>query len=61
MLREQPSTKSKSLAGIPTGTRVEILRIVQGEAIDPVEPRWYEVRYSGMTGYVYFKLIVPVD
>jgi len=61
VLREQPSTKSKAVAGIPNGEKVEILEIVQGEAIDPVEPRWYHIRFGEKTGYVYFKLIVPQE
>jgi len=61
VLREEASTTSRAIASIPTGTRVEILKIVQGEAIDPVEPRWYWVKYGDKTGYVYFKLIAPAD
>lgn len=58
ILREQPSTTSAWIASVPTGAKVEVLRVVEGEAVDPVEPRWYQVKYAGKTGYLYFKLIV---
>lgn len=58
VLRKQPTTASEALAYLSHGTRVEVLQLVTGEAIDPVEPRWYQIRYGSLTGYVYFKLIV---
>lgn len=58
ILREQPSTKSAWIASVPTGAKVEVLKVVEGEAVDPVEPRWYQVKYAGKIGYLYFKLIV---
>ena len=58
ILRRQPTTSSDALAALPHGTRVSVLQIVNGEAIDPVEPRWYQIRYGNLVGYVYYKLIV---
>lgn len=57
VLRKEPTTESEALANLSHGTPVEVLQVVNGEAIDETEPRWYKIRYGGMVGYVYFKLI----
>ncbi len=57
VLRKEPTTGSDALANLSHGTPVEVLQVVNGEAIDETEPRWYKIRYGGLTGYVYFKLI----
>lgn len=56
-MREQPNTKSAMLGSLPNGTKVEIVRVVEGEAVDPAENRWYLVKVENKAGYVYFKLI----
>lgn len=61
VLRKEPSTQSAKVALIPVGAKVEVLRVVEGKpgdpGIDPKEPRWYQVRFNNVAGYVYFKLI----
>lgn len=57
IMREQPTTKSAWIASLPNGAAVEILKVVDGEAVDSAEPRWYLVKAGNKTGYVYFKLI----
>lgn len=57
IMREQPSTKAAWVASLQNGTPVEIIRVVEGEAVDPAENRWYLVKANDKTGYVYFKLI----
>ncbi|MHB1132440.1 MAG: SH3 domain-containing protein [Chloroflexota bacterium] len=57
VIRAKPSSDSEGLGSIPLGERVFVHRQVQGEAIDPVESRWWEVTYQGVRGYVYYKLI----
>ncbi|MHB1416926.1 MAG: SH3 domain-containing protein, partial [Chloroflexota bacterium] len=57
VVRAEPTTDSEALASIPIGDRVLVIRVVQGDAIDPVEPRWWEVEYNGVRGFVYHKLI----
>ncbi|MBI2940129.1 MAG: SH3 domain-containing protein [Chloroflexi bacterium] len=57
VLRTEPTTKSARRALVPPGTRVEIVRVVEGEAVDAAEARWYEVRFGQYTGYVYYKLV----
>ncbi len=57
VIRAEPDSSSAALASIPLGDRVYVLRIVEGEAIDPVEPRWWQVDYQGVHGFVYWKLI----
>ena len=61
IMRQQPNTKSAWVGSLPNGTKVEIIRVVQGEAVDPAESRWYEVKFENKTGYVYFKLIGPAE
>ncbi len=39
------------------GAKVEIVRVVEGEAVDPVENRWYLVKSENKTGFIYFKLL----
>ena len=57
LVRRNPTQKSPAVAIVPFGTKVQILGIVQGEAIDPTEARWYHISYNGHVGYVYYKLI----
>lgn len=57
VMREQPSTKAPWIASLQNGAQVEIIRVVEGEAVDSSEPRWYLVKAGDKTGYVYFKLI----
>lgn len=57
VMRESPTTDSEAVGSIPLGARVIVLSQVEGEAIDPVESRWWEVEYEGVTGFVYYKLI----
>ena len=57
IMREQPNTKSAWVASLPNGTPVEIIKVVQGEAVDTAESRWYLVKAQNKTEYVYFKLI----
>lgn len=42
-LREEPSTDSDVLAGIPAGTKVTLIEELNG---------WYKVSYDGMEGYI---------
>jgi Bacterial SH3 domain len=56
-MRDQPSTKGVMVGSLPNGTKVDIVRVVEGEAIDPAEDRWYLVKFEIKTGYVYFKLL----
>ncbi len=56
-LRSQPTTDSEQLGVLPEGATVKIKNILDGEAVDPVEPRWYHVTYEDLEGYVYYSLI----
>lgn len=57
VIRAEPNSQSAAIASIPLGDRVYVFRLVEGEAIDPVESRWWEVNYQGIRGFVYYKLI----
>jgi hypothetical protein len=57
VIRSEPETDSDAIGSIPVGERVMVYAIVQGEAIDPVESRWWDVEYEGVRGFVYYKLI----
>lgn len=57
VIRAAPTTAAEAVGAIPLGETVEVLGIVQGEAIDPAEPRWFRVRYRGTEGFVYGKLL----
>lgn len=61
IMREQPTTNSDIVDYLSHGDAVEVLDIVDGEAIDETEPRWYHIKSGNLTGYVYFKLIVLGD
>jgi len=61
VLREQPTSQSKQIGSLATGTKVDVLKVVDGEAVDDTERRWYQVKYGNTTGYVYFKIIVQGD
>jgi hypothetical protein len=57
-LRTQPSTQgSEIIEGINPGTEVDVLQVVDGEAIDPSENRWFKVKHGEFIGYVYYKLV----
>jgi len=59
-LRTKPTTQgSEVIEALMPGIEVQILDLVQGEAIDPAEPRWYKVKHGDFEGYVYFKLLRP--
>lgn len=59
-IRAEPKSNSALVTSLPVGTKVEILNIVEGEAVDGSEKRWYHIRWAGdKTGYVYFKLLKP--
>jgi hypothetical protein len=58
-MRKDPTTTSEIVAYLNDGDQVQVLGIVEGEAIDPVEPRWYKVQRNSTIGYIYFKLVVP--
>lgn len=60
-LRTQPTTAAPAAGLIPLGERVEVLRIVTGEALIAGEPHWYEVQYRGLRGFVYFTLLKMVE
>jgi hypothetical protein len=57
VMREEPSTEAEAVGSIALDERVLVIRVVEGEAIDPVESRWWEVEYAGVRGFVYYKLI----
>lgn len=56
-LRKDPTTKSVAVAALPYGSTVQILGVVQGEAAEPGEARWYHVKAGTHQGYVYVKLV----
>ena len=58
-IRQRPTMDSPSLVLLRPGVRVEILEVVFGQAIDPVEPRWYHIQFAGLSGYAYYKLVKP--
>ncbi|HUE75222.1 MAG TPA: SH3 domain-containing protein [Chloroflexota bacterium] len=60
-LREKPNVASKDLQIVPFGAPVEIIDTVQGQAVEPNESRWYQVKYGSLTGYIYFKLVAIGD
>jgi hypothetical protein len=60
-LREKPNVASKELQIVPYGAPVEIIDTVQGQAVEPSESRWYQVKYGSLTGYIYFKLVAIGD
>lgn len=60
-LRTRATTAAPAAGLIPLGERVEVLRIVAGEALIAGEPRWYEVQYRGLRGFVYFTLLKMVE
>lgn len=57
IVRSKPTMESTAVAYLGHGAPVEVLQVVEGQAIDETEPRWYLIRFNGQTGYVYFKLI----
>lgn len=57
VIRAAPNTEAEAVGSIPLEEQVLVIRIVEGEAIDPVESRWWEVEYGDVHGFVYHKLI----
>ena len=61
-LRTQPTTQgSETIEGLTPGTEVQVLEVVDGEAIDPSEKRWFRVKHGEFIGFVYYKLIRTVE
>jgi hypothetical protein len=60
-IRTEPSTQAPTIMVVPTGTKVQVIRVDKGSAsdpgIDPAEIRWYYVKNGNVTGYVYYKLL----
>jgi Bacterial SH3 domain len=56
--RKQPQAKATAVGTLPYGTKVTILGVVQGQAVDPGESRWYKIAVNGHEGYVYAKYVV---
>lgn len=61
ILRTRPSQSAPTEGIIPIGSQVTVLGVVKGEAIDPVEPRWWHIRWHNLQGYVYYKLLTPTS
>ena len=57
IIRREANIKSTAVAIAPFGARVDVLGIVQGQAVEPGETRWYHISYGGHQGYMYFKLL----
>ena len=57
IMRHDPNSKSTALAIIPYGATVSLFSVIQGEAIDPGESRWWHAKYNGRDGYIYYKLV----
>lgn len=58
-VRTGPNQSSAVVKSLPAGTKVEILQIVDGEAVNGTEKRWYQIKAGTITGYVYFTLVKP--
>ena len=60
-IRTEPSTKAPTIVVVPSGTRVQVIRVDKGSAsdpgIDPAEIRWYYVKHGNLTGYIYYRLL----
>jgi hypothetical protein len=61
IMRDEPSSNASIVAYLGHGTQVEALEIVNGEAIDETEPRWYHIKHGTQRGYVYYKLLAFGD
>ena len=61
ILRASPSQSAPAEGIIPIGSQVTVLGVVKGEAIDPVEPRWWHIRWHNLQGYVYYKLLTSTS
>jgi hypothetical protein len=57
-VRKEASSKSTRLGAIPSGTRIQVLQTVKGEAVEGGDTRWYQVKYGNLTGYAYGKYVV---
>lgn len=58
-VRSGPNQSSGVIRSLPAGTKVEILQIVDGEAVNGTEKRWYQIKAGTLTGYVYYTLVKP--
>jgi hypothetical protein len=56
--RKEPQVKATVVGTLPYGATVTILGVVQGQAVDPGESRWYKIAVNGHEGYVYAKYVV---
>ncbi len=52
-LRSRPTTGASVLVVLANEEQVEILDVVEGEAVDGVDSRWYRVESGQVEGYVY--------
>jgi hypothetical protein len=59
-LRSRPATSGAPVVRIiPDKAKVRINRVVEGEAVNPGEPWWYEIEYEGSAGFVYYSYVEP--
>lgn len=56
-LRAKAATSYAAVATLSNGTVVDLLKVVNGEAVVGTDTRWYNVRYDGILGFVYAQLI----
>ncbi|HEY8885179.1 MAG TPA: SH3 domain-containing protein, partial [Chloroflexota bacterium] len=56
--RKEPQAKATAVGTLPYGATASILGVVQGQAVDPGESRWYKIAVNGHEGYVYAKYVV---
>lgn len=57
-LRSKPGTSGAPVIRIiPDKAKVRINRVVEGEAVNPGEPWWYEIEFEGSTGFVYHSYV----
>lgn len=55
--RSGPGTDQALVQTVPSGTAVDVLDVVMGQAVDGVEARWYQVVLGDTTAYIYANLI----
>lgn len=56
-VRREPTTASPPITALPNDSPVVVVQTTTGEALDPAEPRWLQIRFGNLTGYVYRKLV----
>jgi hypothetical protein len=56
--RKAPQAKAAVVGTLPYGATVTILGVVQGQAVNPGESRWYKIAVTGHEGYVYAMYVV---